>query len=293
MPQADGNGDPDTIVFMHVPKCAGSSLKNSITKALSAKSVLSGSDLCLYGKFEDYESLDPRLRNELFIDALPNGEFEFVGGHMAYSTLKNRFPNARHMTVFREPAGRLISHFFYWRSRPEVELRLWGSFADWVRTAHGTLASFLSNKEIACQTDNLLTRFLLWPHPDLRPDEFISPQQDEALYRLALARLAEFGFVDLVENPALEQNLARWLKLPFKLSRDNETPMGSSVPTDLDEIDGALGRRIDRLTAIDLRLWTKLADDLRVPRKDLSHAARLSAWRTKYGASRPSVASPD
>jgi hypothetical protein len=272
-------------------------MRNSIIEALSAERVLSGSDLCLYGKFDDFDSLGAPMRNELFIGELPNGKmgeppdgkFEFVAGHMAYSTLKRRFPDARHMTVFRDPAERLISHFFYWRSRPEAELQMWGAFADWgVRNAHGTLARFLSHKEIACQTDNLLTRFLLWPHPDLHPDEFISRSQDEALYRSALNRLGEFGFVDLMENPALERNVAQWLNRPFKLGRDNETLVDSPMPTDLDEIDGVLGQRIDRLTAIDLRLWTKLADDLRVPRKDVSHAARLAACKKKYGASRPS-----
>jgi hypothetical protein len=41
-------------------------------------------------------------------------------------------------------------------------LRPWGSFAYRVRLLHGSLSEFLSAREIACQTDNLLTRFLVW-----------------------------------------------------------------------------------------------------------------------------------
>jgi hypothetical protein len=135
LPRIYVRGRTDTLVFMHVPKSAGISMINSITGAIGPRAILRGHDLCLFGDFDDFGSLDSQVRNEIYTDKLPSDHFEFAGGHMAYSTLRRRFPNGRFITVFRHPAARLISHFFFWRSLPDNALRPWGAFGERMRLA--------------------------------------------------------------------------------------------------------------------------------------------------------------
>jgi hypothetical protein len=151
------------LVFMHLPKCAGTSMVSSLLEVTVPDMLIrSGLDPCLFGTFTDFDSLDDQVRQTLFRGkSSESANYEFVSGHVAYSTLKQHFPRARFMTVLRRPASRLLSHFFYWRSLSEDALRPWGSFAERIRLSHGSLSEFLSAREIACQTDNLLTRFLV------------------------------------------------------------------------------------------------------------------------------------
>ena len=106
------------LVFMHVPKCGGISLVKSLIEAVTPSSIMGGFDLSLFGGFADFRSLDPAIQETIYLDRLPDGAFDFVGGHMAFSTLERRFPSARRMTVLRHPAARLISFYLYWRSLP-------------------------------------------------------------------------------------------------------------------------------------------------------------------------------
>ena len=154
---------------------------------------------------------------------------------MTISSLERRFPHARRMTLLRHPAVRIISAYLYWRSLPDEELQRWGSWTERVRLSNGRLLDFLFAKEVACQTDNMLTRFLLWPHPDIPNDDFIDERLHRKLHREARKKLASFEFVDILENPRLEENIAAWLGVPFRLRRDNETVIREELRTNLAE----------------------------------------------------------
>jgi hypothetical protein len=258
-----------------------SSLLKITTPKTFTRSAL---DRSLFGTFTDFSSLDDHVRKQIYMDeSVDDSNYEFVSGHVAYSTLKQHFPSGRFMTVLRRPASRLLSHFFYWRSLTEEGLRPWGSFAERIRLSHGDLSEFLSAREIACQTDNLLTRFLLWPHPDVPDDDFISPDRHAKLYRLAKRKLSEFDFVDLVENPMLERNVGRWLGQPFTLNRENVTTADVTAPRDLDRIEGQLRQRIDRLTAVDRLLFDRAAAEVNVPPAPRHYGDLLISYEQRLG----------
>ena len=271
---------------MHVPKCGGSSLTNSLIEATASKCILVGHDLSLFGEFADFDSLDPAIRDMIYTDQPPDEAFDFVRGHMALSTLKRWFPNARRITLLRHPAARLISFYLFWRSMPEQELQRRGRWSTRVRLTHGPLLDFLFAKEIACQTDNLLARLLLWPHPHIPDNDFIDISRHEILFREARRKLEDFEFVDILENPRLEENIGNWLMRSFKLRRDNETVVREDLMIDLrTEFNEATERRLKSLTAIDSRLWTiyaekaGLASDCRSWAEDLWSNYKLRATR--------------
>jgi hypothetical protein len=113
-----------------------------------------------------------------------------VHGHFAFSTLQARYPNHQYMTLLREPYSRILSHWLYWRMQRNDELAGWGEWGtNHVRLARQPLAQFLGNATLACQIDNLRTRMLLWPHPNIPDNSFIDERDDEVLISTALARL--------------------------------------------------------------------------------------------------------
>jgi Sulfotransferase family len=295
-----GKNDYDCpLVFMHVPKCGGMSLVNSLIEAIGPSSVLGGFDLTLFGDFVDFHSLDPAIRHAIYINHLPEGAFDFIGGHMALSTLERRFPNARRMTLLRHPTVRLISLYLFWRSLPDEELQRWGSWAERLRLSNGRLLDFLLAKEVSCQTDNLLARFLLWPHPDIPKDGFIDERLHRKLQREATKKLASFEFVDILEGPRLEERIAAWLGVPFRLRRDNETIIRADLRIDLaEDFSPTTERWLRRLTAIDSRLWTAYARKLKGPFGCSRWARRLLAdyeervvrsWRPEHQDQAPGL----
>ena len=111
------------LAFMHIPKCAGASLKFGLQKALMPTRFVSGFDRTLFGLFEDFDSMDIELRSSIYKCGrdLPR-DADYIGGHFSASTLFEAFPTAQYMTVLREPKSRLLSNWLYWRSTDDLSL---------------------------------------------------------------------------------------------------------------------------------------------------------------------------
>lgn len=256
--------DLQPLMMMHVPKCAGVSLRNSLIDALGCKAVLWGYDRCMYGDFREITSVSEEIRRSIYLEQLPEGEFEFVGGHIGLTSLRARYPRARLITVMREPRIRLISYFCHWRSASDEVLASWGDYASRIRLSHGRLSNFLFQDSIANHIDNVFARFLLYPHRDIPDDDFIDHRLHGILYREAKKKLNDFQFIDVLENPHLGNNLAMWLGLPFRLRWDHDTGVRDDLKSDLaEEFSEATHRRLRTLTAIDSRLWAIYARRIR------------------------------
>ncbi len=211
---------------MHIPKTSGISTALAIVDAVKPPRTFFGFDKSFFGAFDAFDTIAPENRALIHFspDTLPVGE-PVIRAHMALSTLRAAYPLGRFMTVLREPACRLLSHYLFWRGFTQAQLEPWGAWADYSRIAEQPLSAFLTDPRIACQTDNVATRLLLWPNPAIPPNGFIDPGDDAALIAQAHTALEQFGFADLVENPGFTTNLARFLdtSAPF-LPRQNETP---------------------------------------------------------------------
>jgi hypothetical protein len=99
------------LVFMHIPKTAGTALVHALRAAVRPQREINGSDTCLSGTFTGYETMDEResARTYRTIADVPT-DADMVSGHMAFSTLRQVYPAARMMTVLRDPLSRLLSH---------------------------------------------------------------------------------------------------------------------------------------------------------------------------------------
>jgi hypothetical protein len=250
------------LAFMHVPKTAGTSLAAALIDTLRPRAPIGGFDRVLFGDYEDFPSLHEEIRRVVYLspDAMP-AEADLVAGHIAYSSLRQRYPDAQLITVLREPFSRVLSHWLYWRGLSDETLAPWGSWADRVRQSHLSLAEFLSSRLLACHLDNLVVRMLLWPHRLIPIDDFIDPEHDRRLLAEAHGRLGGFSFVDVVENPELPGQLQRWLARPLASDRRNETgrvPEPLSRPLVAELTLEALDLLALR-SRLDLELWRAVA----------------------------------
>jgi hypothetical protein len=257
------------LAFMHVPKTAGTALIGACWSALRPVRIVSGFDGAMFGGFRDFASMDATIRRQIFhaAAAIPAGA-RFIAGHMALSSLRDSTPSAQFITVLREPVSRVLSHWLFWRQHDDDSLAGWGTWADRIRQAREPLAGFLNTRDVACQIDNVALRMLLWPHRFIPDDDFIDQRHDEVLFAEAGAALGRFDFVGIIENPAFQDHLRRWLGRPAPCRRVNETRVPpSEFRTALaDEITAGAGFLLGQRSRLDLRLWTligrrSLSDD--------------------------------
>ena len=249
-------------VFIHIPKSAGTAFGHSLIDALHASSTLAGFDHCLFGAFHQFETIAPEVRASIYgpADQIPKTA-EVVVGHFAVSTARRSYPGANYCTVLREPISRLLSHWLYWRQQSDEELALWGDpWKNRVFRARLPLVEFLRDPEIACQTDNLEVRMLLWPDPRIPTDDFISERQDSALLTDAIATLRRFEFVDFTENPDLALNVGKWIGTPFVFKWMNETRRArAEFPVNLQkELTAEAFALLENRTRLSLILWNEI-----------------------------------
>ena len=249
------------LVFVHIPKTSGTTLNDALFAACASGRTMMAWDLCIFGDFTDFDSMDPGIPAYTYRSPadLPDG-IEVFTGHIAYSSYQEKYGHAQFITVLREPICRLLSLWLFWRSRPDDALIAWGTWAHRVKHARRPLAHFLSSPDIACQTDNVALRMLLWPHPLIPVDGFIHPEHDAELLALARERLDGFSFVGILEHE-FHRQLSAWLGRPLQAKKLNETP---AMPADLrtvlhEELTPEAHRLLADRSRLDQQLWASTA----------------------------------
>lgn len=254
---------PESLVFNHIPKSAGTSLRIALARSLDVPKAVDGFDRSLFGGFDDFGSCAPEFRAVVAMspEDLPEAP-QLVVGHYALSTTKARYPAARHMTVLREARSRLLSHWMFWRAHRDEQLTSLGSWAGYVRKGAAPLVDFLEDPTIAASVDNVALRLLLWPHHAIPVDGHIDPRDDDALLAEALAKLEQMDFVGIVEDPDFEPSLSAWLGSPLKMERLNETmPIPEERRTSLwRQLTPAAIDALVKRSRLDDALWMHVAE---------------------------------
>lgn len=248
------------VVFNHIPKTAGTSLTNALMDALGTKRVRIAVDSFSLGSSDALASLDRSARRLIITrpDQLPD-DVDLVAGHLTPSTTRERYPGARDLTVLREARCRLLSSWLFSRAHTDHELRHLGDFANLVRRARSPLTAYLTDPSVAAHTDNVMLRFLVWPHPLIRPDRFISASDEMELLDLARDSLRRLSHVDTIESPGFTTDLSTWLGAEVRLTQLNRSPtIPSELRPDLTvELRGAGRDLLAERTQLDQTLWTE------------------------------------
>jgi hypothetical protein len=233
---------------------------DGLREVLPSTACIAGFDRWAFGAFRSFETISPEARLTIYEALPPANGIDFVTGHMAYSTLIQGRPAARFMTVLREPRSRILSQWMFGRSISDETLRPWGAWGRVVRLAREPFVEFLNYSEAAYQTDNMAVRMLLWPHPLIHDDGFIDSASDERLASEAAARLRAFDFVDVIENPQLEDNVRTFLSRPFVYRRVNETVVPSELRIPFkEELTAEALLLVEHRSRLDRELWRAVA----------------------------------
>jgi hypothetical protein len=280
-----GPGHP--LVFSHIPKTAGTSLGAALEQVLRPTVSVRGVDPCLFGGYDDVHDLSPAARATLYLtpEEMP-ADATLVAGHIGPWSTMTRYPGADHITILRTPQVRVLSQWLHSRAVNEFRVRHWGSAAEAFRIGWGPLLDYLQHPMIAPNVDNTTARFLAWPHPLLHKTEFLREADDEEVFGAAMARLEQFGHVNVAENPAFMADLSAWLGRELPDTRLNER---QSVPPRMrPDLPAEVARARDLLEhrhRIDVRIWAHVAARV-LPGVDPAEAmeAAITKAITRYTA---------
>ena len=256
---------PQRVVFLHIPKCGGSSLnshfKSNFGSQRSGRTVMLDS---MEGSASDPQAL-ARARAALY-----------VSGHFGWNTLAAVDQGAFRLTMLREPYHRMVSLYLYARS---VEHTVHPGFVRVV-----ALAKRLSF-DAFCLTADPLARALIdnTQARALAHDYAPFVERDgDAVVRAATANLASLDFV--ADTPDLDcafPQLARrtrtaLIKSKTKLNRTRHAPLRLISRRDF-LADPDLRARIE----LDLEIYERF----RLARALCPRSQRLGQWLLRFNSS--------
>jgi hypothetical protein len=283
--------------FVHMPKAGGTGLIADIEAILRPLAVTGGIDRSQTGSFTAFSTMPSAFRSGIFVDPIEiPADADMIAGHLGRQTIESRFPGSNLITILREPRARLLSHWFYLGNYTDDVFALYGDWGQTMALARCSLAKFISTPGIACHTDNLMTRMLLWPHDRIPPADFIEPQDDAMLITAARAAIDRFAFADVLENPVMHDRLIRFLRQTYgqtiwsrlerliyarhAASRNEAAPPkpGARQPM-ADELTDQCLSLLDQRSRLDRHLWRHIAARV-LPQADLDALAETSYQRT-------------
>jgi hypothetical protein len=267
----DGGGHPSC--FLHVPKCAGMSMRAALHMALPPGSLApQGCDGSVFCDFTDFELLGNDARTFVVAtdaEALALADYRAVAGHFWLATLLQVAPPSSVATILREPRARLLSLYAYWRITPGVSEAL--QPYDVFRHALRPLDEFISEPRIAGMVDNQVCRMLLRGDPRMPVDEFIAPGDVDAIASDAINQLSALGFVGIIERPeGARQGLARLFGVELADVRGNVTgELGRAVaPPGQRLITSETLELLERRTAADAIVYQHFLGGTGLSRED-------------------------
>ena len=204
----DLNPEKSTLVYIHIPKTAGSSFKKRIDK--------------INTKYEFY----PNSRTQSWNSPGCRKLTKFGGTHCGYSEIKScidshqatlnysRIQNIKYFSVIRDPVERVISEYFWWKDK---EAFAWsdslknsarkGNFTEWIlnpeNSAHNRqFKSFVNFEDIGhpknYSQDCLNIRGNWWVKYWDRKNEMVS--ENELIFNVFENIEQRFGFVGVLED---------------------------------------------------------------------------------------------
>jgi hypothetical protein len=241
---------PPLLVFDHLPKTAGTTFRRSyLTAALRRQErwILSGG-----------EENEAERRRFLDMPAVKRGRYRIVAGHHA-ETLRPHLPQARFLTVVRDPVARTISEYLHAMHQPGAA-RAWAT----ARQEGLTLGAYVERHG----RQDVQSRMLLGDAYDTF--------DDEALRRHLERRYALAGYTEAFDEFVFLLHVSEGLPLCLYQNRLVRSERASFVPSpeDLDVVR--------RATAVDARLHRAVRDRFDARLAELTGEAqdKLRRWKT-------------
>lgn len=253
-----------TLIFLHLPKAAGTTLKSIIRRQYDPDNTFVVDDVVIdaYGE-TGWKSIPARVRWERArstFDALPESkkwEINAVMGHMWFGWHEITPRPCVYVTILREPIERTISHYRYIRRMPDHPL------SERIRKEGVSLHDFVEMR-LARRFENVQTKFLTG---DFDPDE---KAVDKALSNLD-AYFSVAGTLSTFDVDLLRiADKMGWSSLPV-YQRRNTAPSQTRV----NEVDPATLSLIEEHNALDLRVFDHIQRRSKASSGDVSSFEKL------------------
>lgn len=224
----------DRFVIMHIPKCAGTTLRKMLEARHGSASLVQ-----LYSRKDQFGKP---------YKALKEYTQSFVIGHVGVDYLLDKEHGRKLVTFMRDPVERVLSHYYYWRSISENSMgpKL---------AACLSLKDFLSSDVVAVRRQiSNLQAWMFISNIDMMSRHRAACCSIDELFEKALENTRIFDFIGFTEN--FDKDLAHLnVKYNWGLSSEvdilNKSPDRKSA-AELDEETMDLVRGVTRL---DRRLY--------------------------------------
>jgi hypothetical protein len=220
----------EKLIFLHIPKTAGTSLRTLVEQAYSPEELL-----FLYAAFEPHVL-------EAIQQALPKAKILY--GHLCYGVHETLGITAKYVTFLRNPLDRVVSFYSHNAREPGM---MWYAAIQAGRSLREMVES-----EVSVETNNHITRILASYAPaECLDDDAVLAQAIENLHRY-------FYFVGLSENLDAGVNT---LKTALNWQVD-AVPRLNSNPQPV-EIDAATRAALEKYNRLDLLLYNHVQQHFR------------------------------
>jgi len=241
-----------TIVFLHIPKTAGTSVHEMLKR-----------------HFDKDRICPERFRGLIRYSEDQLREFDLFSGHFLMPHV-DRIPGEKFVfTILRDPADRILSLYYFWRRhRPEIaaERAMAGPLAakamllpEFLRAEQDFTRKAIFN-EIARTLAGHLGVTAEGRYHDLSRDDRPEISEFEVVRRAlaALLRIDYVGFVETIDrdmhNIFALAGLPPPTHVPRRRTVNDATP--SLLPVEYQALDAACETQLDRLTSLDRMVYT-------------------------------------
>jgi hypothetical protein len=237
---------PPTVLFLHVPKTAGTSFRSALASAIAP-----GKRVWIYPPEDMVGALTPSMLGEL--SDSDKRRLRLVMGHFHFGLHRSLPQRSHYVTMVREPVARVASLYkHYCQTHPEIVAEM--GFEEWVFSGR------------VLQTDNEMTR-LISGRENVHFGECTADLLAEAFDHIRNHFAAVLSMEDITRSAEMFSRLLH-VRLP-KIPRENVSPEQAVLP----ELSEVGLRRIAELNRYDAALYDFARRPLRITR--LTRTPRL------------------
>jgi hypothetical protein len=220
--------DVQSLIFLHIPKTAGTTLSRIIEKQYPGRAVYTTRTEGGHARsLEDFKALDPSQRNEI----------RCLKGHIPFGMHAYLRQPCVYITLLREPVDRIISHYYFVLKNPRHYLH------KQVIEGHMTLDDYVSSG-ISTELSNGQTRMLA-DRDDESPSAMLGSAKKNLCDHFAVVGLTE----SFDESLLLMKHHLGWRRVYY--ARENVTP-GRPLKS---QISRSTVHLIEQANEADLKLY--------------------------------------
>ncbi len=228
---------PKSIVFDHIPKCAGTTVFSYLKKYYPYR--LTYETLASHDFVNKFKQYSIKKRNQ----------YKFITGHLAFLLADYASPDTLLVTIIREPIDRIISHYFYVKDKKNPKL-----YQKVFVENNISLKDYCAMIESDELSNYYVKRYSGWNNK--RIESFPEGAINKA-YNNIITKYNHVGFQDKIEEFMVK--LIEISNLP-KDSYHNKYVNQTAARKSIKQIDIDIINEIKKYNTLDIKLYKKLRE---------------------------------